>query len=217
LEAFQTMSAFFVHDLKNTASTLSLMLQNLPKHFDDPSFRQDALRAISKSVDRINALIGRLGYFRQKMDVIPVLTDLNALIRNTVGGLGAGEAERVRMELNPVPGVRVDPDQIQKVITNLVLNAREALGEGGQISIRTEPDAGGVMVSVSDTGCGMTPQFMEQSLFRPFQTTKPDGLGIGLFHSKMIVEAHRGKIEVQSRRNEGTTFRVSFPGAGEIT
>ncbi len=62
MEAFQTMSAFFVHDLKNTASTLNLMLQNLPVHFDDPAFREDALRGVSKTVAHINRLIGRLGH-----------------------------------------------------------------------------------------------------------------------------------------------------------
>jgi putative PEP-CTERM system histidine kinase len=217
LEAFQTMSAFFVHDLKNTASTLSLMLQNLPKHFDDPSFRQDALRSISKSVDRINALIGRLGYFRQKMDINPVPTDLTALIKNTLAGLGGFDPEMMAIQFDPVPPVRVDPDQIQKVITNLVLNARDALGAKGKISIRTQTEEGWVVMSVTDTGCGMTSQFMEQSLFHPFQTSKQDGLGIGLFHSKMIVDAHRGNIEVESQLGQGTTFRVSFPLSGEQT
>ncbi len=218
LEAFQTMSAFFVHDLKNTASTLSLMLQNLPKHFDDPSFRQDALRAISKSVDKINALIARLGCFRQKTEVKPVAADLNAVVKNALAGLVGCGPETVATELNPLPLVMVDSDQLQKVIINLVLNARDALGSGGRITIRTEaPGSGGVVLSVSDNGCGMTPEFMEQSLFRPFQTTKPEGLGIGLFHSKMIVDAHRGKIEVESRRDTGTTFRVVFPVPGEKT
>ena len=66
LEAFQTMSAFFVHDLKNTANTLNLMLQNLPMHFDDPAFRADALRGVSKTVAHINRLIGRLGSIRHR-------------------------------------------------------------------------------------------------------------------------------------------------------
>jgi putative PEP-CTERM system histidine kinase len=217
LEAFQTMSAFFVHDLKNTASTLSLMLQNLPKHFDDPVFRQDALRAIGKSVGKINALVARLSCFRQKLDVKPVPTDLNALVKSVLAGLSDGGPETVSTELRPLPLLMADPDQVQKVITNLVLNAREASGPGGRISIRTEARGRGGVLSVSDNGCGMTPEFVEQLLFRPFQTTKKEGLGIGLFHSKMIVDAHRGQIEVESRQGEGTTFRVFLAASGDKT
>lgn len=215
LEAFQTMSTFFVHDLKNTASTLSLMLQNLPEHFEDPDFRQDALRAISKSVDKINAMISRLSYFRKDMDLKPAPTDLNALTRTTLAGLAGSWPGTLNTDFNPLPLLMVDPGQIQKVITNLVLNARDAAGSGGTISIGTETYEREVILSVSDNGCGMTSEFMERSLFRPFQTTKHDGFGIGLFHSKMIIEAHHGKIEVDSRPGEGTTFRVRIPVTGE--
>jgi len=211
LEAFQTMSTFFVHDLKNTASTLSLMLQNLPRHFDDPEFRQDALRAISRSVDKINAMISRLGYFRQSLELKLVPTDLNDLVKSTLAGLAGLGAWKLTTALNPLPQLMIDSGQIQKVITNLVLNARDAAGASGSIVVRTESREGAVVMSVSDNGCGMTPEFMEKSLFRPFQTTKQDGFGIGLFHSKMIVEAHHGKIEVDSRPGEGATFRVTIP------
>jgi signal transduction histidine kinase len=67
------------------------------------------------------------------------------------------------------------------------------------------------VVEIEDTGCGMTPEFMARSLFKPFQTSKKNGLGIGMFHSKMIVEAHRGRIEVESAPGRGTTFRVLLP------
>jgi signal transduction histidine kinase len=77
LEAFQTMSAFFVHDLKNTASTLNLMLKNLPVHFDNPAFREDALRGIAKSGQHINNLIGRLSVLRHDLQIHPELSDLN--------------------------------------------------------------------------------------------------------------------------------------------
>jgi putative PEP-CTERM system histidine kinase len=214
LEAFQTMSAFFVHDLKNTASTLSLMLQNLPRHFDDPAFRQDALRAISKSVDKINGLIGRLTFFRQKIEIKPLAGDLNQVVKSTLTGLAGFDGERLTTELRPLPAVLMDAEQIQKVITNLLLNARDASAETGRIELQTLRSDGWVVLTVSDRGCGMSPEFIEQSLFRPFQTTKQDGIGIGLFHSKMIVEAHRGRIDVESRPGEGSTFRVFLPVQG---
>jgi signal transduction histidine kinase len=93
----------------------------------------------------------------------------------------------------------------------LLLNAREALRPGGEVRVETNQSNGWAVLSVSDDGCGMTPAFLKTSLFRPFQTTKKKGLGIGMFQSKMIVEAHRGKIQVESEPGAGTTFRVMLP------
>jgi putative PEP-CTERM system histidine kinase len=211
LEAFQAMSAFFVHDLKNTASTLSLMLQNLPVHYQDPQFREDALRGISKTVAHINDVITRLTVLRHELAVQAVECDLNELIKDTLKAQEQASGVEFIKELRPLPKVRLDPAQIQKVLTNLVLNAREALGPGGIIRVETSQRNGWVVLSVSDNGCGMSADFIQRSLFRPFQTTKKKGIGIGMFHSKMIVEAHRGRIEVESEPGKGTAFRVLLP------
>jgi signal transduction histidine kinase len=211
LEAFQTMSAFFVHDLKNTSSSLSLLLQNLGTHFDNPEFRQDALKAVSRSVDRLNQVIKQLALFRRKFELRTVQTDLNELIRCTLSGLNGTAGSTLKLELEPCPHARIDPEQLQKVITNLVLNAREALGENGEICVRTSQKDGWIVLSVSDTGSGMSPEFVQKSLFRPFQTTKKSGLGIGMFHCKAIVEAHQGKIVVESEVGTGTVFKVLLP------
>jgi len=211
LEAFQAMSAFFVHDLKNTASTLSLMLENLPAHYQDPQFREDALRGISKTVSHINGLITRLTVLRQQLDVQAVECDLNELVSDTLKGQEQTAGIEIVKELHQIPKVRIDPSQIQKVITNLVINAREALTGGGKIRIETSQRNGWVVLAVADTGCGMSPDFMRRSLFRPFNTTKKKGIGIGMFHCKMIVEAHHGRIEVESELGKGAAFRVLLP------
>ena len=99
-----------------------------------------------------------------------------------------------------------------KVTTNLIFNAREAVpAASGQVRIQTLQQPGWAVLAVSDNGCGMSQEFLGRSLFRPFQTTKKNGLGIGMFQSKMIVEAHKGKIEVESEPGKGTTFRVFLP------
>lgn len=211
LEAFQAMSAFFIHDLKNTASTLSLMLQNLPVHYQDPQFREDALRGISKTVAHINETISRLNELRHELILQPVECDLNELVTEMLKGQEQAADITLLKELTPLPKVRLDPAQIQKVVTNLVLNARDAVPRGGQIRVETSQENGWVILAVADNGCGMTPEFIQRSLFRPFQTTKQKGIGIGMFHCKMIVEAHRGRIEVQSEPGKGTTFRVLLP------
>jgi signal transduction histidine kinase len=116
--------------------------------------------------------------------------------------------------LATIPPVEVDKEQIQKVITNLLVNAREASQAGAEIRLSSEQQNGHVIISVQDHGCGISPEFLKQKLFKPFQTTKKKGIGIGMFQSKMIVEAHGGRIEVQSQQGAGTTFRIVLPLPG---
>ncbi len=210
LEAFQAMSAFFVHDLKNAASTLSLTLQNLPAHFNDPAFRQDALRGIGETANRINQLVSRVGALRP-LELKLAEVDLNLLVADAVKVLNGTPGISVVKELHLQPKLKVDRDQFGSVISNLLLNARDAVGAGGKVKIETNQSNGWAILSVEDNGCGMSPTFLRGSLFRPFQTTKKKGLGIGMFQSKMIVEAHRGKIQVESEPGAGTTVRVMLP------
>ena len=214
MEAFQTMSAFFVHDLKNLASKLSLTMQNLPTHFDNPEFRGDALRAISDSVAKINTMSSGLSLLRQKIVLQLAETDLNGLVTTTINMLNGFKASIIQ-DLKPLPKLLIDSEQIQKVLTNLILNANEAVGNEGEIRVATEQKDNWILLSVSDNGCGMSKEFVENSLFHPFKTTKKQGMGIGLFHSKMIVEAHHGRIEVESEEGRGTTFKVFLPLAGK--
>jgi signal transduction histidine kinase len=202
------MAAFFVHDLKNAASTLNQMLQNLPVHYDDPEFRADALRGISKTVTHINRLISRLGLLRHELKIEAVPADLNELVDHVLTGIERSPGFVLTKEIQPLPKVSFDRDQMHKVITNLVLNATEAVPAGGSVRVATSQENGWAVLSVTDNGCGMSPDFLAQSLFRPFQTTKKNGLGIGMFQSKMIIEAHGGRIAVQSEAGKGTTFRV---------
>ena len=214
MEAFRTMSAFFVHDLKNAATSLNLMLKNLPAHFDDPAFRQDALRGIGNTVRRIDEMIGRLTALRQRPDFKPVEADLNQIVSAALDNLEGMPHVELTKELQPLPRVLADREQIQTVVTNLLLNARDALGQGGRIRVRTEDLGGSVVLSVADNGCGMSAAFLKDCLFRPFQSTKKKGLGIGMYQSRMIVEAHGGSIRVESEAGKGSTFRVSFPVKG---
>jgi putative PEP-CTERM system histidine kinase len=211
LEAFQTMSAFFVHDLKNTASTLSLTLRNLQQHFSDPAFREDALRAVGKSVQHLNDLIARLTRLRQEWRVQTTPGSLKAVIDAALVAAGQDPKVRVTQQFADVPPVLVDAAQMEKVIVNLIMNARDAMPEGGSIQVTTTRQDPWGIIGVSDQGCGMSPEFVRKSLFRPFQTTKRNGLGIGMFHSKTIVDAHGGRMEVDTAPGRGTTVRVFVP------
>jgi putative PEP-CTERM system histidine kinase len=210
LEAVQAMSAFFVHDLKNAASTLSLTLQNLPVHFDDPAFRQDALRGLGEAANRINHLVNRIGALRS-LELKLVELDLNLLVTEALEVLEGMPGINVVKELHLQRKLKLDRDQVASVVTNLLLNARDAIPPTGEVRVGTTQRNGWAILSVADNGCGMSPAFLRTSLFRPFQTTKKKGFGIGMFQSKMIVEAHRGKIQVESEPGAGTTVRVMLP------
>ncbi len=211
METFQALSAFFVHDLKNLASRLSLAMQNLPAHYDKPAFRKDLLETMSKSVAKIDTMTARLSSLAKGLELKRVECDLNSLVQETLRGLQGPAKASLSEELGEIPRVVIDPEQIQKVLENLVLNAQEAAGERGHIRVVTSRDNGGVAIAVEDDGCGMSPEFVAGNLFKPFQTTKKQGLGIGLYHSKTIVEEHGGRIEVDSVRGKGSTFRVLLP------
>jgi len=211
LEAFQTISAFFVHDLKNAASTLRLTLQNLPVHFDDPEFRADALRGIGETTKRINQIIERLGAVRSKLELRSSEIDLNALVDQAIQSVNGNPDIKIEKELRLVPKVIADPEQFRSVVMNLLLNARDAVRNHGRIYVKTMEQNGWATLSVTDNGCGMTADFVRQSLYRPFKTTKKKGLGIGMFQTKSIVEAHEGKIRVKSEIGKGTTFQVLLP------
>ena len=216
LEVFQTMSAFLIHDLKNAASTLGLMLGNLPTHFDNPAFRQDAFRGIGSAASRINDLINRMNALRHELRLEPAELDLNVVVTEALANLNGTLDTNLVTKFDQIPKISADPQQLQSVFTNLLLNARDAVGMNGRITVQTARQGEWIALSVSDNGCGMTEQFIKNSLFRPFRSTKKKGLGIGMFQSKTIVEAHHGKIHVESELGVGTTFRVMLPLKGQI-
>lgn len=214
LEAFQTMATFFVHDLKNAASTLTLILKNLPSHFNNPEFREDTLRSVSGIADHINDLIHRLGMLRRELRLARTDQNLNEIVRDVLQQLGSETVNAVEQSMGAVPPVSVDREQITRVVTNLTLNALDATAQTGHVRISTAPAGDWVVLTVTDTGMGMTPEFVRQSLFRPFQSTKKNGLGIGMFQTKTIIEAHGGRISVASEPDKGTTFNVYLPTYG---
>jgi signal transduction histidine kinase len=100
---------------------------------------------------------------------------------------------------------------MQKVVLNFILNANESAPDGTEVRISTCRQGDHLLLSVTDRGRGMSKEFMDKSLFHPFKTTKAGGSGIGLYQCRMIVEAHGGRIEVQSREGHGSTFTVVLP------
>ncbi len=213
LEAFHAFSTFLVHDLKNFVSMLSLVVQNMHRNFDKPEFKADALASISQTVGKMTRLMERLAVLSHGPDLSLTSTDLNELVRETLAEIRGSRTSGVYEDLQCVPSVQVDAASIKKVITNLILNAEDAVaGTGnGEIRVTTAVRDGMAALAVSDNGCGMTSEFLATRLFKPFSTTKGNGFGIGLYQCKSIVEAHGGRIEVMSEPGKGSSFTMLIP------
>lgn len=213
LEAFQTISTFFVHDLKNAANSLNLTLQNLPIHFDDPDFRVDAIKSVGRTVERINQMIVKLSGLRHELPLRLMPCRLDLLCAELLDGFDSEirSGGNIQRDLQVVPELGLDREAMHSIVTNLLVNAREAMENGGSITVTTGLGSGKLVLTVTDEGCGMSPEFIKNQLFRPFHSTKTKGLGIGMFQCKKIVEAHQGTITVESAPGQGTRFTIQFP------
>jgi putative PEP-CTERM system histidine kinase len=210
-EAFRAFSTFVLHDLKNFASTLSYIAQNAPKHQHNPEFQKDAFQSVYETAEKMKRLCNSLRTFSGSLASNKKLADLNQVVRSVADTLNAGLKEHLKFEMAEIPQVTVDVDEVGRVIQNLFLNAREAIAPDGVIIVRTGNHGEKVEITVEDNGKGMSREFFEKELFLPFHTTKSGGLGIGLFHSKKIMEAHDGTILVKSEEGKGTKITLMFP------
>ena len=213
MESFYKVSSFLIHDLKNFSSVLSMVAQNAKDNFDKPEFQKDALAAISNTVGRMNELMQKLSLLPKELELKLSLTDLNYVIIQALARARVEDLKQVRLvkELNAIPRVMADSEYIEKVLLNLILNAVEAMPGGGEIRVSSQLNEKFVELKVSDTGCGINSEFIDKQLFKPFQSTKKKGLGIGLFQCKTIIEAHKGKIAAENRPGGGTAFTISLP------
>lgn len=210
LDAFARVASFVIHDLKNLISSLSLLSQNAVKYFDDPEFQKDTVLTLSRTVERMQALLTRLSS-RAEPVVLRQAVDLSRIARNAFETVTFPSDVRLVSDLTAVPAILGDSEALLQVIQNLVTNAIQAVDRDGTVTMTVKHEDRNVILSVADTGCGMAEAFMRESLFVPFRTTKPGGWGIGLYQVKEIVERHGGKVSVTSEQGVGTTFQVTLP------
>jgi putative PEP-CTERM system histidine kinase len=213
MEMFHRFSGFVLHDLKNLVSNLSLVLRNAGEHMGNPEFRNDVLETIGRSVEKMENLIERLSRDSRSEKPRCHEEDLNELVSEAAGRIEQNglRGRSIKIDLGDIPRVSVDREQMEKVVDNLILNAFDAIDNDGIITLKTEANGNEVVLSVSDNGVGMPQDFVEECLFQPFKSTKKRGLGIGLYQCKTIVEAHDGRIRVESEEGVGSTFQVVLP------
>jgi signal transduction histidine kinase len=217
-ESFFRLSAMLTHDLKNAIEALSLIVSNMERHFHNEQFRLDAMKSLTSATNKLRALVARLSRPVTSLSgehKMPRRTDIAPLLERTVKETAQPAADRHTLDVK-LPSelfAVVDVDRIHEVFENLILNALEAMTEKrGTLTIAAEKTPEGrALVTVSDTGCGMSKTFLQENLFRPFTTTKKAGVGLGLYTCREVIVASGGTIEVDSAEGVGTTFRVVLP------
>jgi putative PEP-CTERM system histidine kinase len=209
-EAFSKVSTFVAHDLKNVIGQLSLVARNASRHKDNPAFVEDAFNTVGHSVDRLNRLLNQL---RGGETVATETVDLAATLERVI------TAHRDRYpwpELSKGSGgslwIQADPYRLEAVLGHLLQNAQEATPEGGSIRVHLTRDAGRATLEVEDDGEGMSPEFVRDRLFRPFDSTKGrNGMGIGVYEVREFLHGLGGDVQVSSLPGKGTRFRLEFP------
>ena len=211
IAAVARISSFVIHDLKNHTSSLSMVLDNAEEHIDNPEFQKDMLGTLKSTVSRMKDLIHKLRNLPEKQSLQKAPVELHSLVESEAGRLRTGRSDFEIICEGMEVTVVADGEELRKVVLNLLLNACEATEGKGVVRVSTSRNGERARVSVADDGCGMEAEFIEKSLFRPFRTTKNKGLGIGLYQSRQIVEAHGGQIDVQSSPQKGTVFNIYLP------
>ncbi|MCX7683558.1 MAG: ATP-binding protein, partial [Anaerolineae bacterium] len=218
LAALGRLAASVAHEINNPLSAILLHIYLLRQNLPQEESVQEGLDAIQQQIELIARLTEQLRDFarpprreRRKMAI-------NEVIENTLSLVGKELQKHnihVERKLDPnVPPVMIAPDQIGEVLMNLIVNARDAMPEGGTLRICTHAGCDGVYVCVADTGVGIPPEILPR-VFEPFFTTKGEhGTGLGLAISHSIMHEHGGDITVESQVGQGTKFTLYFPLAG---
>jgi putative PEP-CTERM system histidine kinase len=208
-DAFNRMSAFVVHDLKNLVAQLSLVLRNSERHRDNPEFQRDMLDTVAHVVERMNRLMLQL-----RTGATPVAKAHAVELVSLVRRVCAAKAERQR----PVDVV-VDADvvalghedRIEHVLGHLVQNALDASEPEVPVRVRLAREDGNAVLEVTDQGVGMTEKYVKERLGKPFETTKAAGMGIGVYESGQYLSSIGGRLVVDSTPGKGTCVRVMLP------
>jgi putative PEP-CTERM system histidine kinase len=213
-ETFNRLSAFLVHDLKNVVAQLSLIVSNARRHGRNPEFVDDAFNTVADAVAKMNRMLASLRQMHAEVASDEVV-DLGALL---------AEAVARKRDARPAPTyaapagenmpVRASRDRLLSVIEHLLQNAIEATDTAGRVTVAATRVGDEARVTIADTGCGMDREFINNRLFKPFDTTKGKaGMGIGAYESRHVISSMQGELRVDSEPGVGTTFTIVLPCA----
>jgi signal transduction histidine kinase len=215
LKSLGTVAAGLAHEIKNPLTSIKGLSQlvKISHEENDESFFRQFDQIVPRQLDRINQLVERLNQFSKPPELKRSLTQINKLLEDTLG-LFENKCKQQKIqivkELETLPTLSADPDQLSQVFMNLIVNAIEAMPSGGTLKVKSYLfEKFNLAVEISDSGMGIPEEDLEH-IFDPFFTTKPNGTGLGLSIVYQIIQEHQGSIEVKSKVGEGTSFKLTF-------
>ena len=208
-DAFNRMSAFVVHDLKNIITQLSLMMKNAERHRDNPEFQQDMLLTVDSSLDKMRQMMLQLREGERPAGVASGV-ELTPILQR-IEGSARQRGRQLAVQVDDKVATRGHVQRLERVIGHVVQNALDATPNSGRVWVRLAQAAGRAMVEVGDTGVGMSPEFIQHRLFRPFNSTKTSGMGIGSYESFQYIKELGGSIDVKSELGQGTVVTLLLP------
>jgi putative PEP-CTERM system histidine kinase len=213
-EAVHKFSGFYLHDLKNLASSLSMVVQNAEQYGHDPDFQASAMRTVRTTSQRMMDLMAKLASqskgLEPKKERNIQAVDMNVLVQETLESLNGAGCRPTFHPGTDIPKRRLKVEPIKQVLLNVILNARQAMDGKGSIDISTASEGQDLKVEIVDTGPGI-PMDRLENLFQPFKSSKKTGLGVGLFQCKQMVEDNHGQIRIESQEGHGTKVILTFP------
>ncbi|WP_265561715.1 XrtA/PEP-CTERM system histidine kinase PrsK [Sphingomicrobium arenosum] len=210
-EEFNRRFAFIMHDIKNLVSQLSLLSRNAERHADNPEFRADMVATLKSSVSKMNDLLARLAPQGARRDKQARATRLDDILSFAIAAKRADHD--VRLDGACDRWAVADAASLEQAIGHLVQNAIDASAKDRPVRVRIDGDERDVVISITDRGHGMDPEFVRTRLFEPFASTKDDGFGIGAYEARALILAMGGRLDVESRPDEGTTFTIRLAAA----
>ena len=210
-EAVSKASAFMVHDLKTLIAQLSLLVKNAPRHRDKPEFIDDMIQTTDHAVRKMASLVDHIRKPADETLETEVL-ELGGVVDTLAEQFIKGQpAPRVISHPDKVY-INADPEQLYSILSHLIQNAQDATPSNGEVTLTLKAARDNVVLFIQDTGTGMTEDFIESRLFKPFESTKGlTGMGIGAFQAREYVRNVGGNIDVTSEPGVGSCFSIRFP------
>ena len=212
--AFSRMSAFVVHDLKNVLAQVDLILTNAEKHKDNPEFIDDTFETLHHTRSRMDKMLKQLTEKKVSDGADKGAFKLSRIVQEVINTRCQSLQPTPTLVIDSEIDVVVDADKLANVLYHLISNAQQATEDDGRVTLTLSHHPGEQYqkLLITDTGCGMSEEFIAHRLFKPFDTTKGNaGMGIGAYDAKGYMESIDGFLSVTSVEGEGSTFELLFP------
>jgi putative PEP-CTERM system histidine kinase len=209
-DAFNQMSAFLVHDLKNIQAQLALINSNAKRHKDNPDFIEDVFETVESATYRLDKVLMQLRN-KKVAETSKHNVDVEKLIANVIKQRNI-QSPKVISNVDVEKLISINGETFSSVLNHLLQNSQEATLDDGWVKITAKLSNNTLYIDILDNGCGMSEAFITNRLFKPFDTTKGNaGMGIGVYEAKQFIEGLKGTLKVISEENQGSQFKIVIP------